>query len=336
MPKQTKTGQTKTGQTKTGQTKTGQIQLPARKTQHARHFGRVGLVVGGDSAEREVSLNGGRAVAAAFDRKGVAYQVFDGPMALFAGIRQGQVDRVFNILHGPGGEDGSLQGALQLMGVPVTGSDLASSALTMDKVRSKWLWEHLGINTPPFICFDHSATDYHKAVEKFGLPLFVKPAGLGSSIGISRVKQPEDLDAAVALARQYGAITMVEKEVKGAEYFAGVLDGVGLPLIRVSTPREFYDYTAKYESDETQYFCPCGLPEATEADLRTRALQAFDVLGASGWGRVDFLLDEQGQAWFLEVNTTPGMTDHSLVPQAAAAIGVDFDDLVWRILETSL
>jgi D-alanine-D-alanine ligase len=312
------------------------IKLPPKKTQHARNFGKVGLVVGGDSAEREVSLNGGRAVAAALERKGVVHQVYDGPMALFAGIRQGQVDRVFNILHGPGGEDGSLQGALQLMGIPVTGSDLASSALTMDKVRSKWLWERVGIKTPPFICFDHSATDYHRAIEKFGLPLFVKPAGLGSSIGISKVKTAEELDAAVALARQYGAITIVEKEVKGAEYFAGVLDGVGLPLVRISTPREFYDYTAKYESDETQYFCPCGLDEATEAGLRAKSLEAFELLGASGWGRVDFLLDDQGEAWFLEVNTTPGMTDHSLVPQAAAAIGVDFDDLVWRILETSL
>lgn len=315
---------------------TERITLPPMKTQHARNFGKVGLVVGGDSAEREVSLNGGRAIAAALERKGVVHQVYDGPMALFAGIRQGQVDRVFNILHGPGGEDGSLQGALQLMGIPVTGSDLASSALTMDKVRSKWLWEHVGIKTPPFICFDHSAADYHQAVEKFGLPLFVKPAGLGSSIGISRVKKAEDLDAAVALARQYGAITIIEKEIRGAEYFAGVLDGVGLPLIRVSTPREFYDYTAKYESNETQYFCPCGLTRAIEAELRAKSLEAFELLGASGWGRVDFLLDEQGQACFLEVNTTPGMTDHSLVPQAAAAIGVDFDELVWRILETSL
>lgn len=312
------------------------IKLPAMKTAQATDFGRVGLVVGGDSAEREVSLNGGRAVAAALQRNGITFEVFDGPLALFEGIRDGRVDRVFNILHGPGGEDGSLQGALQLMGVPVTGSDLASSALTMDKVRSKWLWERNGINTPPFICFGQGANDYHQAIEQFGLPLFVKPAGLGSSIGITRVKKAEDLDAAVALARQYGDTTIVEKEIRGAEYFAGVLDGVGLPLIRVSTPREFYDYTAKYESDETQYFCPCGLDEAMEEKLREQSARAFDLLGASGWGRVDFLLDDAGQAWFLEVNTTPGMTDHSLVPQAAAAIGVGFDELVWRILETSL
>jgi len=202
------------------------IQLPKMKTRQASDFGKVGLVVGGSSAEREVSLNGGRAVAAALQRNGIAHEVFDGPMALFQGISDGRVDRVFNILHGPGGEDGSLQGALQLMGVPVTGSDLASSALTMDKVRSKWLWERNGIQTPPFICFDHSEDDYHKAVSKFGLPLFVKPAGLGSSIGITRVTREEDLDAAVALARQYDPITNEEKEIRGVEYFAGVLDGV--------------------------------------------------------------------------------------------------------------
>lgn len=312
------------------------IQLPPVRITRPEEFGRVGLVVGGDSAEREVSLNGGRAVAAALQRNGIAHEVFDGPMALFDGIREGRVDRVFNILHGPGGEDGSLQGALQLMGVPVTGSDLASSALTMDKVRSKWLWERNGINTPPFRCYAMGENNYHEALEEFGLPLFVKPAGLGSSIGITKVKRAEDLDEAVALARQYGDTTIVEKEIRGAEYFASVLDGVGLPLIRVSTPRDFYDYTAKYESDETQYFCPCGLDDSLEVGLREQSLRAFELLGASGWGRVDFLLDESGQAWFLEVNTTPGMTDHSLVPQAAAAIGVGFDELVWRILETSL
>jgi D-alanine-D-alanine ligase len=313
-----------------------QIKLPPMKTSSAAAFGRVGLVVGGDSAEREVSLNGGRAVADALQRNSIAHEVFDGPMALFEGIRAGRVERVFNILHGPGGEDGSLQGALQLMGIPVTGSDLASSALTMDKVRSKWVWQRNGINTPPFLRFDRRSNDYHRAIEEFGLPLFVKPSGLGSSIGISRVAKAADLDAAVALARKYGETTIVEKEIRGAEYFAGVLDGVGLPLIRVSTPREFYDYTAKYESDETQYFCPCGLDETTEEQLRQQSIRAFELLGASGWGRVDFLLDDSGEAWFLEVNTTPGMTDHSLVPQAAAAIGVGFDELVWRILETSL
>jgi D-alanine-D-alanine ligase len=311
-------------------------QAPPLKTRDPKHFGRVGLVIGGDSAEREVSLNGGRAVSAALERNGIDCHVFDGPMALFDAIGRGEVDRVFNLLHGPGGEDGSLQGALQLMHVPVTGADLAASALTMDKVRSKWVWERNGIDTPPFECFGPDDDDYARALDRFGLPLFVKPTGLGSSIGISRVAAAGELEAAAALAREYGDWIIIEAGISGKEYFAGVLDRLTLPLIRIETPRAFYDYEAKYESDETRYFCPCGLPEDQEAELRARSLEAFDILGASGWGRVDFLLDADGKAWFLEVNTTPGMTDHSLVPQAAAAVGIGFDELVWRILETSL
>jgi len=299
-------------------------------------LGRVGLVIGGQSAEREVSLNGGKAVAAALERNGVDFRIFDGPLPLLEAIRRGEIDRVFNLLHGPGGEDGSLQGALQLMAVPVTGADLASSALTMDKVRSKWVWERLGIDTPPFECFGPRDRDYGRAVESFGLPVFVKPTGLGSSIGISKVKHPDELQAAVDLARKYGDHVIIEAEIRGDEYFAGVIGRNALPLIRIETPREFYDYEAKYESDDTRYFCPCGLPGEKEAELLELSLKAFDVLGASGWGRVDFLLDESGKPWFLEVNTTPGMTDHSLVPQAAAEVGIGFDELVWRILETSL
>lgn len=310
--------------------------IPPRKTADPAAFGRVGLCIGGASAEREVSLNGGRAVSAALARSGIGHRVFDGPLELFAAIGRGEIDRVFNLLHGPGGEDGSLQGALQLMQVPVTGADLAASALTMDKVRSKWVWERNGIDTPPFERYGPGEQDFGRALERFGLPLFVKPTGLGSSIGITRVKQAADLAAAVALARQHGDWVIIEGEIRGREFFAGVLERLALPLIRIETPREFYDYTAKYESDETRYYCPCGLPEAQEAALRETALRAYDLLGVSGWGRVDFLLDEDGQPWFLEVNTTPGMTDHSLVPQAAAQLGIGFDELVWRILETSL
>jgi len=310
--------------------------VPPVKVRDPRLFGRVGLVIGGDSAEREVSLSGGKAVGAALQRNGIDCQVFDGPLPLFDAIGRGEVDRVFNLLHGPGGEDGSLQGALQLMHVPVTGANLAASALTMDKVRSKWVWERNGIDTPPFECFGPDDDDYTRALERFGLPLFVKPTGLGSSIGISRVAAADELQAAAGVARQYGDWIIVEAGISGKEYFAGVLGRTTLPLIRIETPRAFYDYEAKYESDDTRYFCPCGLPEEQEAELRARSLKAFDILGASGWGRVDFLLDGTGKAWFLEVNTTPGMTDHSLVPQAAAAIGIGFDELVWRILETSL
>jgi D-alanine-D-alanine ligase len=310
--------------------------VPPRQVTDPRAFGRVGLVIGGDSAEREVSLNGGRAVGAALGRSGIDYRVFDGPLALFEAIGRGEVDRVFNLLHGPDGEDGSLQGALQLMKVPVTGSGLAASALTMDKVRSKWVWERAGIDTPPFDCFGPDDTDYGRALERFGLPLFVKPTGLGSSIGISRVTAADELPAAAELARRYGDWIIIEAAISGKEYFAGVLGRLTLPLIRIETPRAFYDYEAKYQSNDTRYYCPCGLPEAQEAQLRELSLRAYDLLGAAGWGRVDFLLDEAGKAWFLEVNTTPGMTDHSLVPQAAAVLGIGFDELVWRILETSL
>jgi D-alanine-D-alanine ligase len=282
-------------------------------------FGCVGLVIGGESAEREVSLNGGEAVDAALQRRGINCRVFDGPLALLEAIGRGEVDRVFNLLHGPDGEDGSLQGALQLMKVPVTGADLASSALTLDKVRSKWVWERNGIATPPFDYFGPDEHDYTRALDKLGLPLFVKPTGLGSSIGISKVNHAGELQTAA-----------------GDEYFAGVLGRNTLPLIRVETPREFYDYQAKYESDDTRYYCPCGLAGDLEAELQKLSLKAYEILGTSGWGRVDFLMDKTGKPWFLEVNTTPGMTDHSLVPQAAAEVGIEFDELVWRILETSL
>lgn len=310
--------------------------VPPLKLSDASAFGRVGLVIGGSSAEREVSLNGGRAVAAALARNGIAHEVFDGPLALFDGIRAGRIDRVFNLLHGPGGEDGSLQGALELMNIPFTGADLASSALTMDKVRSKWVWERNGIPTPPFMPFGPDENDYERALEAFGLPVFVKPTSLGSSIGITKVKKAEALPAAVALARSHGASILIEKEIRGGEYFAGILERLPLPLIHIETPREFYDYTAKYESDETRYHCPSGLPPELEQSLMAQAMRAFEILGTAGWGRVDFLLDDKGQPWFLEVNTTPGMTDHSLVPQAAAQVGIGFDELVWRILETSL
>ena len=310
--------------------------VPPLKTYDPADFGRVGLVIGGESAEREVSLNGGKAVSAALERKGIEYRVFDGTTLLFDAIRHDEIDRVFNLVHGPDGEDGSLQGALQLLKIPVTGADLASSALTMDKVRSKWVWERTGIPTPPFRHFGPNDHGYEEALEAFGLPVFVKPAGLGSSIGISRVAAADELPAAIEKARRYSGTVLIEKAIAGREYFAGVIGRYVLPLIGIETPHAFYDYEAKYTADDTTYLCPAGLDEALEAELRQRSLEAFDILGASGWGRVDFLLDDEGTPWFLEVNTTPGMTDHSLLPQAAAVVGIDFDDLVWRILETSL
>ncbi len=299
-------------------------------------FGRVALLVGGESAEREVSLDGGECVAGALKRRGVRFEVYDGTPDLFDAILARRIDRVFNLMHGPGGEDGAIQGALQLMKVPVTGSGVLGSALSMDKVRSKWVLERLAIRTAPFERTGARDDDAARIIERFGLPLFVKPAGLGSSIGVSRVERAEELPAAIELAAGYGEEVIVEPGIEGDEYFAGILGRTPLPLIRIETPRAFYDYEAKYHSDDTRYFCPAGLEPALEQRLQSEALAAFDALGAAGWGRVDFILDGQQRAWVLEVNTAPGMTDHSLVPQAAAAIGVDFDELVWRILETSL
>ncbi len=310
--------------------------LPVRRTTQPGDFGRVGLLVGGDSAEREVSLNGGADVAQSLARSGIEHETHDGAPALFAAIGAGRVDRVFNLMHGPGGEDGAIQGALQLMGVPVTGSDVLGSALSMDKVRSKWVWEHLGIPTAPFRVIAAGDDDFAARVDGLAPPLFVKPTGLGSSIGISRVERLDDLSAAVSVARKHSDTVVVEQGIAGGEYFVGVLGRATLPLIRIETPNAFYDYEAKYLSEQTRYYCPCGLAPRQEQALGEQALAAFDALHCSGWGRVDFILDEDGKPWFLEVNTAPGMTDHSLVPQAAAQAGVDFDELVWRILETSL
>ena len=310
--------------------------LPAMKISDPGQFGNVGLLVGGDSAEREVSIDGGKAVFAALQRSLIATELFDGSADLFKAINDGRINRVFNLIHGPGGEDGAIQGALQLMKVPVTGAGLLGSALSMDKVRSKWVWERQGINTPPFTLLRRGENLSDDFIDEWGLPLFVKPAGLGSSIGISKVAHPDDMPVAISLAHEYSEIVIIEPEVKGREYFAGIIGDLVLPLIHIETPRDFYDYTAKYESDDTQYFCPCGLPEDTEKTMQALSLEAFSALDCSGWGRVDFILDEAGVAWFLEANTTPGMTSHSLVPQAAAQIGIGFDELVWRILESSL
>lgn len=306
------------------------------KTNDPGAFGNVGLLVGGDSAEREVSLDGGKAVLAALQRSGIATEMFDGSEALFEAINDGRINRVFNLVHGPGGEDGAIQGALQLMNIPVTGAGLLGSALSMDKVRSKWVWERQGINTPEFTLVRQGESLSDEFVQSWGLPLFVKPAGLGSSIGISKVEHSQDIATAISLAKKYSETVIVEPEVKGSEYFAGIIGDNVLPLIRIETPRDFYDYTAKYESDDTRYFCPCGLPQDVEKAMQALSLEAFQALDCSGWGRVDFIMDESGKPWFLEVNTTPGMTSHSLVPQAAAQMGIGFDELVWRILESSL
>lgn len=297
-------------------------------------MGHVALVVGGDSAEREVSLRGGRAVAAALENLGVQFSVVDGPRRLLEQVASGHFDRVFNLLHGRGGEDGALQGAMRLYGVPVTGSGVLASALTMDKLQSKRIWRACGLPTPDWHVVEN-ADQADDVLEAMPPPYFVKPAREGSSIGMSRVEQAGDLAGAIDKALEFDATVLVERLIEGTEYTAAVLQEQVLPLIRLETPREFYDYQAKYESGDTNYHCPCGLDRNAESRLAGLSLEAFRVLGTRGWGRVDLMVDGDDRPWLLEVNTTPGMTDHSLMPMAAAAAGIDFEELVWRILTTS-
>lgn len=323
------------------------VAAPSRISDPAQ-FGRVAVLMGGTSSEREVSLMSGGNVLDALRSRGVDAFAVDGIPALVEQVRQGRVDRVFNILHGNkgGGEDGVLQGLLEALGVPYTGPGVLGSALTMDKIRTKQVWLSLGLPTPRYVrlpkCGDTGAVAadvVHEAARHLGLPVIVKPACEGSSVGISRVFSEDDLDAAVELARQYPGELLMEQMVVGDELTVAVLaDGRGgheaLPSIRIVPAGEWYDYHAKYEADDTQYLCP-GLEGRDEEALRQLALAAFEAAGCTGWGRVDVLRDREGDLYLLEVNTAPGMTSHSLVPQAAAKVGIDFAALCWRILETS-
>lgn len=295
-----------------------------------KDFGKVAVLLGGTSAEREVSLKSGGAVLAALHRQGVDAHAFD-PAAQPLHDLEG-FDRVFIALHGRHGEDGTMQGALELFGIPYTGSGVLASSVAMDKWRTKLLWQAAGIPTPEFALID-AHTDFSAVEADLGLPLFVKPANEGSSIGISKVKQQGDLRAAFEEAKKYDPLVLAEQFIGGGEYTVGILGDEALPVIRIVPATEFYDFEAKYLRDDTRYLCPCGLPEAQERAIREQALQAFRVLGGSGWGRVDFLMDDAGRHYFLEANTSPGMTDHSLVPMGARTAGVDFDALVVRILE---
>jgi D-alanine-D-alanine ligase len=301
----------------------------------ARQFGRVAVVMGGNSAEREVSLDSGRNVLAALKARGVDAHGIDGIPALLDALRAGHFARVFNILHGQhgGGEDGVLQGALESLGVPVTGSSVLGSALSMDKVRSKWVWNALALPTPKFVPLPRGG-DVHAAARQIGFPLIVKPACEGSSVGVSRVFAGADLDGAVKLAARYPGPMLVEQLIEGDEFTVAVLEHEALPSIKIVPKGEYYDYNAKYIAEDTQYICP-GLAGDAETELRALALAAFDALGCSGWGRVDVMRDRTGKFFLLEVNTAPGMTSHSLVPKAARAVGIDFEELCWRILETS-
>ncbi len=301
-----------------------------------RDFGRVAVVMGGDSSERAVSLDSGRCVLAALTARDINAFAVDGISALIEQVREGEVDRVFNILHGRGGEDGVVQGVLKALGVPVTGAGLLGSALSMDKARSKMIWREHALPTANFVVV-RQGEDPVAAAESLSYPLFAKPVSEGSSVGISRVDEPAQLLHAVAEARRFEDQVMLETFIDGDELTVGIVHDQALPVVRIEPAHTFYDYEAKYADDAgTRYHCPSGLSEHEEQTLGAMALRAFAVLGCSGWGRVDFLRDRKRDQYFLlEANTTPGMTSHSLVPKAAASIGVSFEQLVWQVLETS-
>ena len=311
--------------------------VPTPRITDPAAFGRVAVLMGGTSAEREVSLDSGRNVLDALRARGVDAHAVDGIPALFDALVGKRFDRVFNILHGNkgGGEDGTLQGLLDAMGVPYTGSGVLGSALSMDKIRTKQVWLSLGLSTPGYARLPKGA-DVHAAAHALGLPVIVKPSSEGSSVGVSRVFDDAGLEAAVELARRYPGELLMERMIVGGEYTVGILGDVALPTIRIVPAGEYYDYHAKYVAEDTQYVCP-GLDDAAaEAAMRALALAAFRAAGCSGWGRVDVMRDRDGNDHLLEVNTAPGMTSQSLVPKAAREVGLSFEDLCWRVLETSL
>ena len=297
-------------------------------------FGKVAVLMGGRSAEREISLKSGAMVLDALRRSGVDAHAFDPRDQGIERLIAERFDRAFIALHGRFGEDGTVQGALEYLGIPYTGSGVMASGLAMDKWRTKLVWQSAGIATAPYELLS-SGSDLPGVAARLGLPLMVKPAREGSSIGMSKVTSVEKLQAAFELAARYDEVVIAERFIDGIELTAGILGDEVLPLIRLETPRVFYDYEAKYFAQDTRYLCPCGLPEAEERAIRRDALAAFQVLGCAGWGRVDLMRSQAGASSFLEVNTVPGMTDHSLVPMAARARGMSFEDLVLRILESA-
>ena len=310
--------------------------LPAPRVTRPSAFGRVAVLYGGTSAEREVSLVSGAGVLAALERRGVDAHGIDRGDDVAERLARGGFDRVFIILHGRGGEDGTIQGALETLGLPYTGSGVLGSALAMNKHRSKLVWRACDVPTPDFVMLA-SERELPDAGRALGYPLVVKPVHEGSTIGVSKVGDDESLHRAWFEALRFDDEVIAEPYLAGPEYTATILGDSEIPLIRLETPHELYDYEAKYaDGAGTRYHCPCGLDERTETEFKRLARTAFDVLGASGWGRVDFVCDSGGNPNFIDVNTAPGMTSHSLVPMAAHAIGIDFDGLVWRILETSL
>src|ERR1700720_1034698 len=306
-----------------------------RRVRASADFGKVAVLLGGDSSEREISLLSGNAVLAALKRRGVDAYPFDPAVVPVQRLVDDKFDRAWIALHGPGGEDGLMQGALEWLGIPYTGSGVLASALTMDKLKTKRVVLGGGYAAPEYAVLS-SLADLPGALASIGLPLMVKPASQGSSVGMTKVKAPGEFQRAYAEARAVDPIVFAEAFISGPEYTVGVLQNQALPSIRIQPATEFYDYQAKYFRNDTQYHCPSGLTAPAEAELQAAALAAFQVTDCFGWGRVDFMRDAiTDKFYFIEINTTPGMTDHSLVPMAARQAGGDFDELVWGVLETS-
>ncbi len=297
-------------------------------------YGKVAVLMGGTSAEREVSLMSGAGVLAALQSRGVDAHRFDPAEQPLAALKDEGFDMAFIALHGPFGEDGTLQGALETLGIPYTGCGVMASAIGMDKWRTKLLWKGAELPIPDFVMLGDD-TDFAAVEAQLGLPIFVKPATEGSSIGVTKVKEAGGLAAAYAEARKYDPLVLAEKFVGGGEFTCAVLDGEALPVIKIEPATEFYDYDAKYFRDDTVYRCPAGLSDAREAEMRELAKKGFAVLGGRGWGRVDFLVDEAGEPYLLEVNTSPGMTSHSLVPMAARVAGIAYEELCLRVLDSA-
>jgi len=295
-------------------------------------FGKVAVLLGGKSAEREVSLKSGGMVLAALRKKGVDAHPFDPKERDLLELVRERFQRVFIALHGRFGEDGTVQGVLEWLGIPYTGSGVLASALAMDKVRTKRLWAAEGLPTAPYEVLGKD-TNLKAVAKKLGVPLFVKPASEGSSVGMTKVKNAGDLEEAYALAVNYDPVVIAERFIDGAELTVAIVGERVLPIIRIETPREFYDYEAKYIANDTRYLIPCGVSEKKEKELQAICLKAFRALGCRGWGRVDLMLDKRGRPYLLEVNTSPGMTDHSLVPMAARAVGISYEDLCVQVLE---
>ena len=311
------------------------IRISTQHTADPADFGKVVVLYGGLSAERDVSLQSGEAVLRGLLEGGVDAHPLDVDENVFDALKTGGFDRAFNILHGRGGEDGAMQGALELLGLPSTGSGVLGSALAMDKQRTKLIWQSIGLPVAASQIVKDEA-DLQRAGAELGFPIMVKPVHEGSSIGMGKAHNGESLLSAWWKASQYDDEIMVERWIDGQEYTIGLVGREVLPAIKLMTPRSFYDYEAKYaDGSGTKYICPCGLKSTQEAQLGEMARRAFNAVGASGWGRVDLIVDENGP-WLLEVNTNPGMTSHSLVPMAAEHRGLTFAQLVWRILETTL